>query len=347
MLEVMTMPTMVRTSLALTPRDIDMVFDTGVFKYLSIFQLQALHFPNAKYYRTATNRIGALVSAGLMSRVFYHPKVTATTGRPASILYLQPENLRNLAALLARQGRASLFDRFADITPTPREEFAHSFIIHELGINDLYIALARSERPDSMVFWERLSPKAEGVTTKIRATITTEDGEGSQMLSFNPDGFLCYKTVDGLLAFYFHEHDNNSETNLFRLYRKYAAYLAYRKANRFPDLLRRFLAKHGISLPDELIDQATFKVLTTAPTSGRRDKLLREVNRLDDNDIFYFAANTDITPLTVHSPILYNASDFDLIAREEKALPKETKPSVRARFIEERMPLLPTYSLDD
>jgi hypothetical protein len=131
------------------------------------------------------------------------------------------------------------------------------------------------------------------------------------------------------------------------LYRKYAAYLAYRKENRFPGLLRQFLTKHGISLPNHLIDQATFKVLTTAPTSDRRDKLLREVNRLDDNDIFYFASNTDITPATVHAPILYNANDYDAVAAEEKALPKETKPSVRARFIKERMPLLPTYTLSD
>jgi hypothetical protein len=318
-----------------------------MYKYLSIFQLQALHFPTAKHYRTATNRVGSLVSAGLMSRVFYHPKVTVTTGRPASILYLEPKNLRNLAALLARQGKASLLDRFADITPTAREEFAHSFIIHELGINDLYISLARSQRPESLVFWERLSPKAEGVTTKIRATITTEDGESSQMLSFNPDAFLCYQTANGSLSFYIHEHDNNTETNLFRLYRKYAAYLAYRKENHFPDLLRRFLTKHGISLPDNMIDQATFKVLTTAPTHDRRDKLLREVNRLDDSDIFYFAANPDITPEMVHSPILYKASDYDLVAKEERALPKETKPSARARFIQERMTALPTYSLDD
>jgi Replication-relaxation len=338
---------MLTTTLTLTPRDIDMVFDTGIFKYLSIFQLQALHFPNAKHYRTATNRVGSLVSAGLISRVFHHPKVTATTGRPASILYLQPENLRNLAALLAAQGKASLFDRFADITPTPREEFAYSFITHELAISDVYIALARSARPDSLVFWERLSPKAEGVSTKIRATITTDDGEGSQLLSFNPDAFLCYKTVYDSLAFFFHEHDNNTETNLFRLYRKYAAYLAYRKAHRFPDVLRRFLAKHGISLPDELIDQADFKVLTTTPTHDRRDKLLREVNRLDDSSIFYFAANSDITPEAVHSPILYNASDYNTIAEAERALPKETKPSVRARFIQERMLTLPTYSLDD
>jgi hypothetical protein len=335
------------TTLTITPRDIDMVFDTGIFKYLSIFQMQALHFPNAKHYRTATNRVGALVSAGLMSRVFHHPKVTATTGRPASILYLEPKNLQNLAKLLARQGKASLFDRFADITPTPRDEFAFSFITHELALNDVYIALVRSERPDSLVFWERLSPKTEGVATKIKATISTEDGEGSQLLSFNPDAFLCYKTTDGPLEFFFHEHDNNSETNLFRLYRKYAAYLAYRKANRFPDLLRRFLTKHGISLPENLIAQANFKVLTTTPTHDRRDKLLREVNRLDDNDIFYFAANTDITPLTVHSPILYNASDYNIIAEAEKALPKETKPSVRTRFIRERMASLPTYTLDD
>jgi hypothetical protein len=324
-------------TLAITPRDIDMVFDTGMYKYLSIFQLQALHFPTAKHYRTATNRVGSLVSAGLLSRVFYHPKVTATTGRPASILFLEPKNLQNLAKILAGQGKAALFDRFADITPTPREEFAHSFVMHELGINDLYISLARSERPDSLVFWERLSPKTEGVSTKLKAMISTGNGEGSQLLSFNPDAFLCYKTADGSLAFYFHEHDNNSETNLFRLYRKYAAYLAYRKATRFPDVLRRFLAKHGISMPDHLIAHADFKVLTTAPTHDRRDKLLREVNRLDDNDIFYFAANTDITPATVHAPIIYNARDFDPIAREERGLPKETKPSVRARFIHDRM----------
>lgn len=102
----------------LTSRDLDIIYSTGIYKYLSIFQLQKLHFPNAKYYRTATNRIGALISAGLLSRTFYHPKLTATTGRPASILYVTSANLATLAALLARMSKASLFARFEDITPT-------------------------------------------------------------------------------------------------------------------------------------------------------------------------------------------------------------------------------------
>ena len=88
------------SSFALTSRDLDIFYSVGIYKYLSIFQLQKLHFPNAKYYRTATNRIGALISAGLLSRTFYHPRLTATTGRPASILYVSSANLYPCSASL-------------------------------------------------------------------------------------------------------------------------------------------------------------------------------------------------------------------------------------------------------
>ena len=50
--------TSVAVPFTLTSRDLDIIYSVGVYKYLSIFQLQKLHFPNAKYYRTATNRIG-------------------------------------------------------------------------------------------------------------------------------------------------------------------------------------------------------------------------------------------------------------------------------------------------
>ena len=112
----MNAPLAVRSaSFSLTPRDLDIIYSVGTYKYLSIFQLQRLHFPFAQSYRAASNRIAALVSAGLLSRVFHHPRLTAHTGRPASILYLQSENLATLATLLARMSRASLFDRFHDI----------------------------------------------------------------------------------------------------------------------------------------------------------------------------------------------------------------------------------------
>jgi len=334
-------------SFTLTSRDLDIIYSVGVYKYLSIFQLQTLHFPNAKYYRTATNRIGALISAGLLSRTFYHPKLTATTGRPASILYVTSANLETLAKLLSRRNKATLFARFEDITPTDRSEFAYSSMMHELGISELYISLERSDRPTSLVFWERTSPKMEGITEKFRAEIETERGSKTHTLTFNPDGFLCYRTADDSLTFYFHEHDNNTETNLFYLYRKYAGYLAFQKERHFPDLLRRFLNKHGLVIPDHFINRADFRVLTTAPDADRRDKLLREINKLEKCDRFYFAALPDLSPETVHSTIWRKASDFDVIAREEKKLPKETKPTARARFIRERMPSLPTYALSD
>lgn len=331
----------------LTSRDLDIIYSTGVYKYLSIFQLQKLHFPNAKYYRTATNRIGTLISAGLLSRTFYHPRLTATTGRPASILYVTSANLETLATLLSRRSKASLFARFEDITTTDRSEFAYSSMMHELGISELYISLERSDRPESLVFWERTSPKMEGITEKFRATIETEDGTKPHTLTFNPDGFLCYRTPDDSITFYFHEHDNNTETNLFYLHRKYAGYLAFHKERHFPDLLRRFLNKHGLAIPDPLINRADFRVLTTTPDPDRRDKLIREINKLEKCDRFYFAALPDLTPETVHTAIWRKASDYDAIAKAEKLLPKETKPTARARFIAERMPSLPRYALGD
>ena len=344
--EVLTTPVAAR-SFTLTSRDLDIIYSTGIYKYLSIFQLQKLHFPSAHYYRTATNRVGALISAGLLSRTFYHPRLTAKTGRPASILYVTTANLSTLAAHLSRMGKANLFARFEDIKPTDREDFAYSSMMHELGISELYISLERSDRPTSLVFYERTSPKMDGVTTKLRANVETDEGERTQTLSFNPDGFLCYRTLDDSLAFYFHEHDNNTETNLHNLYRKYAAYLAFAKERLFPDLLRRFLNKHGLAIPDRLTDRADFRVLTTAPHADRRDKLIREVNKLDKCDRFYFADLSDATPATIHTAIWRKASDYDSIAKAEKQLAKETKPSARARFIAERMPSLPTYTLSD
>jgi hypothetical protein len=130
-------------SFTLTSRDLDIIYSTGIYKYLSVFQLQRLHFPNARYYRTATHRIGALITAGLLTRVFYHPKLSATTGRPASILYLTSANLDTLATYLSRMGRASLFTRFEDIAPTDRKEFAYTYIMHELGISELYMGCVR------------------------------------------------------------------------------------------------------------------------------------------------------------------------------------------------------------
>jgi hypothetical protein len=344
--EVLTTPVVAR-SFTLTSRDLDIIYSTGIYKYLSIFQLQKLHFPGAHYYRTATNRVGALISAGLLSRTFYHPRLTAKTGRPASILYVTTGNLSTLAALLSRMGKANLFARFEDINPTDRSEFAYSSTMHELGISELYISLERSDRPTSLVFWERTSPKMEGITEKFRATIETEDGTKAQTLTFNPDGFLCYRTPDDSLTFYFHEHDNNTETNLFYLYRKYAGYLAFHKERHFPDLLRHFLNKHGLSIPDHFINRADFRVLTTTPDADRRDKLIREINKLEKCDRFYFAALPDLTPETVHTSLWRKASDYDAIAREEKRLPRETKPTARARFIAERMPTLPLYALSD
>jgi hypothetical protein len=296
-------------SFTLTSRDLDIIYSTGIYKYLSIFQLQKLHFPSAKYYRTATNRIGALISAGLLSRVFYHPKLTATTGRPASILYLTSANLATLATLLSRMGRASLYARFEDIIPTDRSEFAHSSMMHELGISELYISLERSDRPTSLVFWERTSPKMDGITAKFRATLETENGTKTHTLIFNPDGFLCYGTLDDSLTFFFHEHDNNTETNPFYLHRKYAGYLAFHKGKHFADLLRRFLNKHGLAIPDNLIARADFQVLTTTPDADRRDKLIREAYKLDDSDRFYFAALPDVTRETIHTPIWYTATN--------------------------------------
>ena len=135
------------TSFALTSRDLDIIYSVGTYKYLSIFQLQRLHFPFTQSYRAASNRIAALVSAGLLSRVLPSPETNRPHWPPCLNSLSTSENLATLATLLARMSRASLFDRFHDITTTNRDEFAYSFIMHELGISDLYIALELSDRP--------------------------------------------------------------------------------------------------------------------------------------------------------------------------------------------------------
>jgi len=111
----------------LTARDLDLLRDLYKYRYLSVTQIQRLHFPSLQ---TAYRRIRALVSLGCIEG-FTAPHI------PEHIYYLEKAG----AELVARFLGISLPElKWRKLDREPKDYY---FLRHFLGINDFRILLSR------------------------------------------------------------------------------------------------------------------------------------------------------------------------------------------------------------
>jgi len=332
--------------LQLTPRDIAIFQSESTYGFLTTDQLKRLHFPTTTP-ASVGNRMKKLATAGFHSRAFAYPKaLDGETGRPTAVHYLTTANLKAIQRNLTHAHKLTLADELDDLETIDRHDtttgISHNTLTHEYGITEFYLSLTQATEPtkNTILFWERTSPISKEVKESFDITIGTKSKERTSTTPFNPDALLLYKDPEGI-SFRFHEHDNSTTSNLDRLQRKFAGYLAYRHHNRFQKLLERYTAKYLLPLQPQHIQQLDFKVLFTAPDERRRNKLLHEACRLPDSHLFYFASMTDLSPETILTPIFLSAADYKPIYEEEKQLPINTKRAIKTNWRNKRIATLP------
>ena len=220
---------MKRATYTLTSRDHDILLDIYKYRFLTIQQMQRLHFPSLQ---TTYRRVRVLKQHGCIATLH-------VAHIDEAILTLAPGGLRTVAEALGVE-RTEL--KWSSGTAKPRD---HYFMRHFLAINGFRIALSHA-CVNSQVQLLGFIPdyygekaRAGGVAKYIRDVIcdVTTDRES---ISHTPDGVFALQK-DGRVALFFLEIDRGTEIvsdpdkGVLKSLRFYANYLLDGKYQRYAE----------------------------------------------------------------------------------------------------------------
>jgi hypothetical protein len=353
----------------LSQRDLAIIESVGVYRFLTSFQIEALHFKDIRHrslsdaaidakqasrHRTASNRLAQLVGAAFLSRTFTYPRSNDQPdgGHKTAVYYLTPGNVRHVKQYLQRKGRLSEFEHLDIQLTTTKYNFSAFFLSHELAISDFFLALESATQHSGqgqLRFWERLSPIQKELSKKFTAAKVIMDANGRERtskitLTFNPDAFFCFQHADDSHAFYFLEYDNDTKA-LERVENQLGGYLAYRSKGFFAELLDHYGQKYLFTLPPDIRERASFQVLVVTAHEDRRNALLRLANALEPNHLFRVASLDSITPDTILKRIWFAGPAYTPIAHEEQNLSPNISLRVKAQWLQEQVAKLKPISL--
>lgn len=356
----------------LSRRDIAILRDIARFKFLSSKQIHSLHFPDTGH-RNATTRLSQLARAGIISRVYIHPRVFSgqekSHSHPLSVFYFSPKNQDELKNIFESDGKATEWIFFEDVLKIKKishnksEEFSPLYLFHELGISDFFIELEKAEQhlkkgifdfqttttapvpPLSLrlLFWERTSPFSREIGETFTATIKSrKTGETiTEKLYFNPDAFFAVAINDGDPAFFFLEFDNDTES-VEKFRRKLVTYIAFNKQARFQKLAERYAQKYHFPLPNE---KTGFRVLTLTPHTPRLVSLFADSLKFPPDRMFLYAALPTLLERGALSPIYNRAREFAAHLPNFRAIEQTATQRRQLEWMTETLQIVPTVSL--
>lgn len=219
--------TRTRGRIVITRRDLELLLSLFQYRFLSLPQVERLHFPSAQ---TAARRLRLLARAGLVTVV----RMPGITDRIAS---LTGPGIDQLSAMLkvpaAELGRSRARFRPKD----------HLFLRHALAVSDFRIALeaAASARPDTFVrgfYADHVVERTDsgGFTRFTRDLAAGVAGPGATV-GHTPDGVFAL-TCGTASALFFLEVDRGTETvsdrergvaKILRFYLSYIGSGGYRR----------------------------------------------------------------------------------------------------------------------
>jgi hypothetical protein len=343
------------TTVKLTRRDLAIVQDVARFKFLTSRHVQARHFTGTND-NNAANRLSKLFSAGFLSRVYFHPKISGKEkAHPTGVFFFSKTNQNRFKKALEETGQASFFEDFSRNLPSynKSEEYSQLYLLHELGITDFFFRLEQ-ETADSqewkIAFWERTSPFSKEIGEHLSGYAPDPQTQTkTQKLHFNPDAFFGLKhQPTGAHFFYFLELDNNTATAA-KFRQKLYGYMAYQEQRRFSDLLERYNGKYLLGLREP--KRAGFRVVTITPHRKRRDDLfLDSLTVRDEHEkarfkMFLYASLADVLDKGGLSPVCLRGKDYAPIAEQQKALPSDISPASLRRWQDEQLATMHTVSL--
>lgn len=183
----------------LTERDSLLFLDLLNYRYLSISQVQSLHFPSLQ---TAYRRMRVLKDAGIVS-VFQVPNIGE------SIFFLSSKGYEQVSGIVE-------VDRFCNMSSvTKSQPKDYYFMRHFLAINDFRIMLKHSCRqsdirllgyiPEYYAMQSQVEPAHKYIRDSVTASSTSTD-----TISHTPDGVFALEK-DGRAALFFLEIDCGTE----------------------------------------------------------------------------------------------------------------------------------------
>lgn len=216
-----------KPTVKLTQRDIALLLDLYKMRYLSIAQIQRLHFPSEQ---TTYRRIRMLRSTG-------HVQMFSTPSIESSIVHLDKTG----AEMVAGHLQVDFCDlRWKESSRTPKDYY---FLSHFLAINDFRISLQKvcDGTPVSLLgfipesFGEKTS---KGGVTKYIRDVVCDIRDKRETIGHTPDAVFALEK-DGKAALFFLEIDRGTESvsdaekGVLKCVRFYLNYLADGKYQRY------------------------------------------------------------------------------------------------------------------
>lgn len=216
-----------KPTMKLTERDVALLVDLYKMRYLSIAQIQRLHFPSEQ---TTYRRLRLLRSTG-------HVQMFSAPNIESSIVHLDKAG----AEVVAGHLQVDLSElRWKETSRTPKDYY---FLSHFLAINDFRIALqqACTNSPVNLLgfipesYGERTS---KGGVTKYIRDVVCDISNKRESIGHTPDAVFALEK-DGKPALFFLEIDRGTESvsdaekGVLKCVRFYLNYLADGKYQRY------------------------------------------------------------------------------------------------------------------
>jgi hypothetical protein len=292
-------------TIELNDRDLALVYQVAVYKYLLSTQIKRQYWPFAAH-QTAAKRLSQLVRAGFLRRRFIDSRATdeAHSSRLAVYDWPGPCQTRLKQHFIAQRDAERWQSYAAVIKAHAHERMVSSgFLRHETAISEFFLCLEEAAaRQGWRLWWMRTSsPRTKGVSAWVK--LDTDDLD-SEAVHFSPDAlFVLADPAQQFRAGTF-EYESRDKRKAKRAYRRrLRGHQAVAEQNIFADILSQFIATAQIPLHTDP-SRVGMHVLTVAGDSSLRDDLFLACASLRSPAVrFAFASLTDVTPDTALSPI--------------------------------------------
>jgi len=270
-------------SAKITSRDVAVIVDVYKYRYLSVSQVQALHFPSR---RTVWRRLQALTTQGYL-KAFIVPNISER------VFYVD----RAGAEVVAGEMKVAFDDLYWHSSMKAPKDYY--FLQHFLGINDFRIQLTQACQGSAITLLgfipEYIGEKTEkGIIKKYLRDQVCDITNSNATLSHTPDAVFSLEK-NGNAALFFLEIDRGTE-NMKEFSKCIAFYLNYWTGGQF----KKYADDFGV------LEFKTFRALIVT-TAQKRLQNMREVTaqypfpRKQAKRFLW--GTTDVTKDTIFSPV--------------------------------------------
>jgi hypothetical protein len=296
----------------LSDRDLKIIRAIGRFKYLSSQQVWK-EFYATSTPENATQRLTSLHKHGFLSRDFAYPKAVSNPGhRPTAIYFFTAKNRENLRAYLTTHGKADLYEDFAALPITDKDNgtsYSNAHLVHEISIAEFFMPLQKAVAAHpawELLMWEITSPRSADIPDKdIKLRVKDRrtknaDGSSKEFITdrhFNPDGIALLKEPSGDITLNILETDNNTN-NPSDMRSKFESFIGYGHHERFPKLIEFYARKYHLDIPnpEDILVRYLFVASNHDNNHHRRNQLFLLSLPYDRQKQLLFTSLTDCTP---------------------------------------------------